>query len=59
MCAFLPTQATEAPKKQAKALSERIEMGFWENIDADHTVMRIATSWATRPEDVDALIDVI
>ena len=46
-------------KKQAKALSERIEMGFWENIDTDHTVMRIATSWATRPEDVDALIDVI
>ena len=45
--------------KQAKVLSEKIEMGFWENIDVGHTVMRIATSWATRPEDVDALIDVL
>ena len=45
--------------KQAKVLSEKIEMGFWENIDVEHTVMRIATSWATRPEDVDALIDVL
>jgi threonine aldolase len=46
-------------KKQAEVLAEKIEMGFWENIDADHTVMRIATSWATRPEEVDDLIDVL
>ena len=43
-------------KKQAAALSERIEMSFWENTDETHTIMRIATSWATRPEDVERLI---
>ena len=43
-------------KEQAAALSERIEMSFWENIDETHTIMRIATSWATRPEDVERLI---
>jgi threonine aldolase len=31
-------------------------MSFWENIDETHTIMRIATSWATRPEDVERLI---
>lgn len=46
-------------KEQAKSLSGKIEMGFIENIDPDHMVMRIATSWATRKEDVDALIDVL
>ena len=31
-------------------------MSFWENLPDGRTVMRIATSWATRDEDVDALI---
>ena len=43
-------------KAQAASLSEKVELGFWENVDADHTIMRIATSWATREEDVDRLI---
>ena len=43
-------------KAQAAALSEKVEMGFWENTDESHTVMRIATSWATQPEDVERLI---
>ncbi len=38
------------------ALSEEVEMGFWETYDESHTVMRFATSWATTAEDVDALI---
>ena len=46
-------------KGQAESLSKKIEMGFIENIDSTHCVMRIATSWATRKEDVDALIDVL
>ena len=41
---------------KAEALSEKVEMGFWEKPDGAHTVMRIATSWATTDEDVDALI---
>ena len=41
---------------QARDLSEKIGMSFWENIDADHVVMRIVTSWATREEEADRLI---
>ena len=43
-------------KEAAASLSEKIEMGFWENTDDGHTILRIATSWATRQQDVDALI---
>lgn len=43
-------------KAQAEALSKKIEMGFWENLDGGRVVMRIATSWATSPEDVEGLI---
>ena len=37
-------------------LSQHAALGFMEKFDDTHTVMRICTSWATRPEDVDALI---
>ena len=37
-------------------LSAAVEMGFWERRGTDEMVMRIATSWATRDEDVDRLI---
>ena len=43
-------------KAKAAELSEKVEMGFWENLDENHTVMRIATSWATTQEDVEKLI---
>ena len=36
-------------------LAEHISYGFWEKPDATHTVIRFATGWATRPEDVDEL----
>ena len=29
---------------------------FWEKVDETHTAVRICTSWATREENVDALI---
>ena len=31
-------------------------MGFWEKPDPEHTVVRLATSWATRREDVEAFL---
>lgn len=46
-------------KDQAASLCDHIELGFWENPDEEHTVMRIATSWATQKEDVDRLISVL
>ncbi len=43
--------------EQAERLTEKIEMSFWEKIDDTHIIMRIATSWATKSEDVDRLIE--
>lgn len=43
--------------KQLEKLSSKIEMGFWENTDDGHTVMRIATSWATEDVAVEKLIE--
>ncbi|MBE6812423.1 MAG: low specificity L-threonine aldolase [Ruminococcaceae bacterium] len=39
-----------------KNLSEKVCFGFWEKKDDNHTVMRIATSWATTDEDVKNLL---
>ena len=39
-----------------RELERHVALGFMERFDDTHTVMRICTSWATRPEDVDALI---
>ena len=41
--------------RQADALAEKVSFGFWRNVDENHVVMRIATSWATTKEQVDAL----
>ena len=46
-------------KDQAAALSEKVELTFWEKADETHVVMRIATSWATSESDVDRLIEVL
>ena len=43
---------------QLAHLSAHVSMGFWEKQD-DVTIMRIATSWATREEDVARLIAVL
>lgn len=44
-------------KSQAEVLEKTVELGFWENLDENHLVMRIATSWATRTEAVRRLIE--
>ncbi len=40
-------------------LAEHVEFSFWEKYDDTHTVIRFATSWATEPEDVDRLCDLL
>ncbi len=45
--------------EKAEELSEKVELGFWENIDEERCVMRIATSWATSEDDVDRLLDLL
>lgn len=46
-------------KADAQKLSEKVELGFWENTNEGKVIMRIATSWATQKEDVDLLIDLL
>jgi threonine aldolase len=36
-------------------LAEKVGYGFWEAYDADHTVIRFCTSWATTAESLAAL----
>ena len=43
-------------EKQYVHLSERVEMSFWERLADGRTAVRLATSWATVDEDVDALV---
>ena len=43
-------------RAQYSRLTARLELSFWEQPDPEHTVLRIATSWATTDEQVDALI---
>ncbi len=38
-----------------KMLKEQVAMSFWEKPDETHTVVRLATSWSTREEDVEVL----
>ena len=40
-------------------LKEQVRCGFWEVLDADHTVVRFATSWATTIEDVEKFASVL
>lgn len=42
--------------KRIEELERHVALGFMEKFDDTHTVMRICTSWATRDEDVDALL---
>ena len=44
---------------QLAALEDKAKFGFWEKFDDTHTVVRIATSWATRMDEVEALIDLM
>lgn len=44
---------------QIKKLSEQVVFSFWEKKDDSHTVIRFATSWGTKMEDIDALIELL
>ena len=42
--------------EKLKALSEHVRYGFWEKMDDSHTVIRLATDWATTDENLATLI---
>ena len=41
--------------RKLEQLKREVAVSFWEKKDEDHTVVRFATSWATRMEDVEKL----
>ena len=47
------------PDGTYEKLCERFSFAFWEKTDSSHTAVRICTSWATKDEDVEKLIDCI
>lgn len=40
-------------------LSRQVAFDFWQALDPAHTVVRFATSWATRPDDIAALAGIL
>ncbi len=42
-----------------EALTKKVAVSFWEKLDERHTVVRLATSWSTREEDIEALKGVL
>ncbi len=42
--------------EQYEKLSQQVEVSFWEKQDETHTVIRLASSWATTPEAVQQLM---
>ena len=44
---------------QIAELSDRVQFETWEKYDDEHTVVRIATSWATPEENIDKLIELL
>ena len=44
------------PNETLKKFDGNYSYCVWEHVDADHTAVRFATSWATRDDHVDQLI---
>ena len=40
-------------------LARQVSFSFCETLDENHTVVRFATSWATRPEEIEALREIL
>ena len=40
-------------------LAQHAKFSFWEKYDENHTIVRFATSWASKKADVDQLCELI
>ena len=43
--------------EQIKKIEEKYVISFWERVDDTHSAIRICTSWATKEENVDKIIE--
>lgn len=44
------------PKRHAQELSKKYTFAFWCDTDEEHCAVRFCTSWATKEEDIEALL---
>ncbi|MDE6965140.1 MAG: low specificity L-threonine aldolase, partial [Lachnospiraceae bacterium] len=45
--------------QRMERLREKAVFSYWEKYDENHTVVRFATSWATKREEVEELISLL
>lgn len=45
--------------QKMQELAQHAEFSFWEKYDENHTIVRFATSWASKKADVDQLCELI
>ncbi len=45
--------------EKLKAFAENVRYGFWEKSDENHTVIRLATDWATTDDDIEKLMSLL
>lgn len=45
--------------EKMKELEKEVDFTVWEKYDEDHTVIRFATSWATKKEDIEKLMELL
>ena len=45
--------------EEMERLKEHVAFSFWETLDENHTVVRFATSWATKEEDLKHLEEIL
>jgi threonine aldolase len=63
-CTFYLSSPTNQPfvlleDKRLEALRKEVAVSFWEKPDADHTVVRLATSWSTTEADLQRLREIL
>ncbi len=46
-------------RAEAARLQEKVALSFWENPDENHTILRLATSWATTDAQVERLLEIL
>ena len=46
-------------KEEIAWLSKKVSFDFWYPVDENHQVVRFATSWATKEEDIDMLMNIL
>ena len=45
--------------KKMQELSQKVKFSYWEKADDTHTVVRFATCWSTKDEDINALAEIL